>query len=81
MTVDLLAGNILAYTAQVLAVVAAASLVLLLLRSEAPRLRLAIWHGVLLLCVLLPLLQTWHVADNTGTAMVSIEVGSGDGLE
>lgn len=75
MTPTLLLDNVFAYSLQVLAVIAAAALVLLLVRSGAPRVRMAVWQALLLLCLLLPVMQPWPAADDTDLPMISLESG------
>jgi TonB family protein len=52
-------SNLIAYSAQVAAIVALGTVVYYLLRIDVPRLRHAYWQGLLALCLCLPMLQTW----------------------
>jgi TonB family protein len=52
-------SNLIAYSAQVAAIVALGTVVDYLLRIDVPRLRHAYWQGLLALCLCLPMLQTW----------------------
>src|SRR5688500_14823860 len=54
-----LLSNLMAYSAQVAAIVALGTVLYYLLRIDVPRLRHAYWQGLLALCLCLPLLQTW----------------------
>ena len=54
--------NLTAYSLQVAALVAAAGLLVAVLRVRAPRVRLAIWQALLLACLALPLIQPWRAA-------------------
>ncbi|MGH9176416.1 MAG: hypothetical protein ACRD1H_18750, partial [Vicinamibacterales bacterium] len=70
--------NLLAYGAQLTALVMGAGALLALLRVRAPGLRYGFWRALLALCLLLPWLQTplpeRAVASNAGaTALVTLE--------
>lgn len=56
-------ANLLDYCCQVLALVAAASLLPRMFRVRDPRVRLRYWQAVFAVCLLLPALQPWHTAD------------------
>jgi TonB family protein len=62
MTPPLWIGNLIAWSAQVAALVAAAAVLLALLRVTAPRVRLACWRALLVTCLALPLVQPWRPA-------------------
>jgi TonB family protein len=55
-----LLSNLVAYSAQVTAIVALGTVLQYLLRIDVPRLRHAYWQALLALCLFLPLLQPWQ---------------------
>ena len=63
--------NLAIYSAQVLLVVAAATVSLSLFRLAMPRARLTYWRVVVLLCLLLPALPGRRVDDAGGRASAS----------
>jgi TonB family protein len=54
-------ANILSFAMQVAVVVAAGAALARALRIDEPRAMLAYWRALLLACLLLPLLQPWHI--------------------
>lgn len=66
MTPPLWIGNLVAWSAQVAALVTAAAVLLALLRVTAPRVRLACWRALLVACLALPLVQPWRPAPAPG---------------
>ena len=68
MTFALIAANAWHWVLQVFLVVGVTGLTLGLLRAHDPRLRLRVWHGVVLVCVLLPLLQSWQAPEPAANA-------------
>ncbi len=71
MTLELLLRNLGMYCAQIAVLIGAASLLLWLTRVESPRALLTFRHGLLAICLMLPLLQTWHVPVLEGTVEIS----------
>jgi TonB family protein len=68
-------ANLLAYCLQVLVLVSAATALPALFRLRAPRVLLAYWQGMLLTCLILPLLQPWKslaTASSIAEGKVSI---------
>ena len=61
-------SNLIAYSAQVAAIVTLGTALYYLLRIDVPRLRHAYWQGLLALCLCLPLLQTWTPAPSEPVA-------------
>ncbi|MBI3679167.1 MAG: M56 family metallopeptidase [Acidobacteria bacterium] len=70
----LIAENLLLYSAQVAAIVAAAMAAALVLRTHPPRLRLWHWQTVLALCLALPLLEKWQRPEPVSSA-VKVSLG------
>ena len=60
MSVSYWLENLLAYSIQVALVVVAAGLVAAVLRLRQPRVMLAYWQGLLVTCLLLPVLEPWQ---------------------
>jgi len=60
MNVSLWVDNLAAYSLQVLLLVVVAGVLPRAFRLRAPRVMLAYWQGVLMLCLLLPALQPWR---------------------
>ncbi len=57
---DLWLPNLWAYTVQISLLVLTGALLVRILKIDAPRVRLACWRGLLVICLLLPLLQSWQ---------------------
>jgi len=71
-------ANFLAYCLQVILLVAVGTILPALFRLRAPRVLLAYWQGLLVICLVLPVLQPWRppvvgtsIAD--GTVSISIQ--------
>jgi TonB family protein len=62
MTADLIARDVLLYSAQAALVIAAGAGAARLLRLREPNTMLTFWSALLLTCVFLPALQPWHAA-------------------
>jgi Zn-dependent protease with chaperone function len=60
MSLPLLIGNLGSWALQAFLLIAAAGVVLALLRVTDPRLRLATWHGIVAAALLLPFMQRWQ---------------------
>jgi TonB family protein len=72
-------ANFLSYCLQVLVLVLAATALPALFRLRAPRVLLAYWQGMLLTCLILPLLQPWKslaVASSIAEGTVSVSFRS-----
>jgi TonB family protein len=67
---DIWLPNLWAYAVQVSLLVITGALLILVLKMDAPRVRLACWRGLLGICLLLPLIQPWHPMDG-GTVKVT----------
>ncbi len=78
MTPDLFVANVIAHATQAAIVTAAAALIHIALRRAHPGLRLALWHTVLALNVLAPVLQPWRPVAAAATTTVSTFVVSSD---
>jgi TonB family protein len=74
MTPHAAVDNLVAWSVQVAAIVAAAAPLPWLLRATSPGLRHAFWRLILFASVALPLLQPWRV--NTTTASVAVSMGA-----
>ena len=62
-------SNLLSVSLQVVVIAMAAALVAAVLRTTAPRMRYGFWRLVLLLCLLLPWLQTPQRVSTTAPAL------------
>ena len=70
MSSSLLLSNLLAYALQVAILAGAAALLPRLLRIRLPGFLLAYWQLILLACLALPLMQTWHPAQGSPPAQL-----------
>ncbi len=74
-------SNLLSVSLQVVVIAMAAALVAAVLRTTAPRMRYGFWRLVLLLCLLLPWLQTPQRVSTTAPAPSSAAPATVSGLE
>jgi TonB family protein len=68
---SLILGNVIAYSLQMAALLAAGGLALRILRLDIPKWRLLCWQLLLAACLLLPALQPWTPANPDGRVTIS----------
>jgi len=73
MTLSLVAANAWHWVLQIFLLVGATGLTLGLLRAHDPRLRLRVWHGVVVVSLLLPLLQPWQAMQSLPDVVLQTE--------
>jgi TonB family protein len=66
MNPDPMLNNLIAWSLQIAAIVVAATVLPGVLRLRNPAAMLAYWRSVLAVCLLLPVLQPWHVSQVSG---------------
>jgi TonB family protein len=80
MNPGLMLSNLIAWSLQIAVIVAAATILPGVLRLRNPAAMLAYWRSVLAVCLLLPVIQPWHVSQATGLlTSFSAELGGADG--
>jgi TonB family protein len=80
MSAEFVLRNVAIYSLHVLIVTAAAALLMWAAGMRAPRVKLAFWHGVLALCLVLPVVEPWYqppaAAKPGGVSMTSRVLGA-----
>jgi TonB family protein len=82
MNPDVILNNLTAWSLQIALIMVAATILPGVLRIRNPAAMLAYWRGVLSVCLLLPVIQPWHVSQATGilTSFSSELGGMDDGI-
>jgi len=65
-------GNLAAWSAQAAALIVAGGLAALAFRVRAPRVRLAYWQALLVLCLLLPAVEPWRRAADSSVEFTTM---------
>ena len=71
MNADLIARNLLLYSAQIAILIAVCGGFMYALRLHAPKPRVLFWHIVLTICVALPFLEPWRAPSVAADASVT----------
>jgi hypothetical protein len=61
MTAQMWLENLAAYSLQVAALIVAGTVLVYIFRLKTPVVLMALWQALLLVCLLLPIIQPWHI--------------------